>query len=152
MDDEARTKRRLPEWLNGQTLVLATVTAAFAAMVQAGFGNLRDDLDARMDRLYVEVRADIREVRAEIGGLRTEMRAEIDALRKEVRADIRALREEFRADLRKLNEEVRGLDDRLRNVEIRLAGVEAALPLPGGGPAPPGAPPTRGEGAAGHAG
>ena len=134
MDDEARTKRRLPEWLNGQTLALATVTAAFAAMVQAGFGNLRDDLDARMDRLYTEMRADIRE------------------LRTEVRADIRTLREEFRADLRKLNEEVRGLDDRLRNVEVRLAGVEAALPLPGGGPAPPGTPPTRGEGAAGHAG
>ena len=145
MDDEARTKRRLPDWINGQTLVLATVTAAFAAMVQAGFGNLRDDLDARMDRLYTEMRADLRE-------LRTEVRAEIGGLRKEVRADIRALREEFRADLRKLNEEVRGLDDRMRNVEVRLAGVEAALPLPGAGPAPPAPPPAGGGGDAGHAG
>ena len=60
MGDEARTKGRLPEWLNGQTLALATVMVAFAGMMQAGFGNLRDGLETRIDRLSTEVQADVR--------------------------------------------------------------------------------------------
>ena len=119
MGDEARTKGRLPEWLNGQTLALATVMAAFAAMVQAGFGNLRDDLEGRMDRLSTEVRTDIRE-------LQTEVRADIRGLDERLRnVEVRLERVELR-----LGNVERRLDDvehRLGNVEHRLDGVEQRL-------------------------
>ncbi len=53
------------------------------------------------------VRAEIRDVRAEIGGVRTGLRDEIAELRTELRAEIAELRTELRAEIAELRTELR---------------------------------------------
>jgi len=60
-------------------------------------------LEARMDLLRQEVKAEIaglrQEVRAEIAGLRQEMEEKFNGLRQEVRAEIAGLRQEVKAEI-----------------------------------------------------
>ena len=101
-------KVTFPQWLNGQTIAVLTLVAALGAMTQAGF---------------IDIRSEIRQVRGEMGQLRTEMRDEIGQLRTEMGQ----LRAEVRSDLGQVK-------DRLRNVELEVASIKAGMaPAPGTG-------------------
>ncbi|HEU0018840.1 MAG TPA: hypothetical protein VFQ14_00980 [Thermoleophilaceae bacterium] len=90
-----------------------------------------DDLADRMDAGFARTEAALRDLRAEVGVLRTEMRTELRDMRTELKGDIGDLRTELKGDIGGLRTE---LDD-LRTVMIRfgiaimvcLAGVIATL-------------------------
>ena len=98
-------KITFPQWLNGQTIAMLTLVAAFAAITQAGFTDIRS-----------EMRQMRTEVSSEIGQLRNEMRDEIGQLRTEMGQ----LRTEVRSDLGQVK-------DRLRNVELEVASIKAGM-------------------------
>lgn len=68
-----------------------------------------DDLAGRMDAGFTHVSGEIRELRTEIGVLRTELRTESRDLRADLEADIKGLRTELKGDI-----------DALRSVVFRF--------------------------------
>jgi hypothetical protein len=71
-----------------------------------------DDLSHRVDAGFVRVDADLRELRSEVGRLRSELRSEfreaIGGLRSEMRREIGGLRRELRGEVGGLRSELRG--------------------------------------------
>ena len=111
----------LPNWLNGQTIAILTACLAVAAMQQTGTVALRTEMHQ----------------------LRAEMHAGFGDLRREVQSDVGELRQEVRSDIGELRRDVGRLNERVRGVEIRLAAIEAVLPLVRGpvSPTPASTPP-----------
>ena len=93
-----------------------TVIAAIISILGVGFLGL-------LGYFLQGLRAEMRDLRADIGELRSEMRAEIGELRSEMRAEIGELRSEISA----LRSEVHRIDSRLVRVETLLADGLAAL-------------------------
>ena len=112
-------KITFPQWLNGQTIAMLTLVAAFAAITQAGFTDMRSEMRQMRNEVsseFVQVRGEIGQLRTEMGQLRNEMRDEIGQLRTEVRSDLGQVK------------------DRLRNVELEVASIKAGMaPAPGTG-------------------
>ncbi len=75
------------------------------------------------------VRAEIRDVRAEIGGVRTELRAEIAELRTELRAEIAELRTELRDGLAAASAERQAIRREVQSLAERVARLEGAVPF-----------------------
>jgi hypothetical protein len=67
-----------------------------------------DDLANRMDAGFARIGGEIRELRLEIGVLRTETRTESRSLRTELKGDIAELRTEVKGDIAELRTEVKG--------------------------------------------
>ena len=72
----------------------------------------------------VATKADVAELRAEIGELRTASKADVAELRSELKADILELRSELKADILDLRSEFARLETRLT---LRLGGAMAVL-------------------------
>ena len=73
---------------------------------------------------WADNRAGFSELRAEIGDHRRELKQDIASSRAELKQDIASLRAELRQDISALRLDVRGLDDRLDEVNVRLVAVE----------------------------
>ena len=79
-----------------------------------------DDLANRMDAGFARIGGEIRELRLEIGVLRTETRTESRSLRTELKGDIAELRTELKGDIAELRAEVKGDIEALRAVMVRF--------------------------------
>ena len=95
----------LPNWLDSRTIAILTailtVALALGAMVQSGY--------ARMGQEFGQLRQEFGQLRQEFG-----------QLRQELRQDIKNVRDELGA-------EIKGLDTRLRTVEIDVAAIRERL-------------------------
>jgi hypothetical protein len=79
-----------------------------------------DDLARRMDAGFVRLDRDLRDLRAEIGGLRVEMRQEIGGLRQEMGQEVGGLRQEIAS--------LRGTMNRFGiGIMVALVGMIAAI-------------------------
>ena len=71
------------------------------------------------------LRNEIRDLRTEVGDLRTAMRTEVGDLRTEVHSDVGDLRIEVRTDIGDLHGEVGDLSERVAKREVTVARIEA---------------------------
>ena len=74
-------KITFPQWLNGQTIAMLTLVAAFAAITQAGFTDMRSE----MRQMRNEVSSEIGQLRTEMGQLRTEVRLDLGQVKDRLR-------------------------------------------------------------------
>ena len=74
-------KVTFPQWLNGQTIAMLTLVAAFAAITQAGFTDMRSE----MRQMRNEVSSEIGQLRTEMGQLRTEVRSDLGQVKDRLR-------------------------------------------------------------------
>ena len=102
----------LPNWLDSRTIAILTTLL----MVALGLG-------AMMQTTYLSIGQEFGQLRQEFAQLRQEfgqLRQEFGQLRQEFGQDIKSLRDELGA-------EIRGLDKRLRAVEIEVAAIRERL-------------------------
>ena len=105
---QTTAKIGLPNWLNGQTAVLVAI---FGLLLTA----------------YLDLRAEFRDVRAEIAALGSDLRAEIADLRTEVRSEIASVRSELGADIAQLRTELHDFRAEVRADIARLDAGQRAL-------------------------
>lgn len=139
----------LPHWLDSRTIAILTTTLtvalAIGVMIQTAFSGLAQDigqirqeighvrqdttsmghgLSADIENVRLELSADIENVRSELG-------ADIESVRSELSADIENVRLELSAGIDKVRDElgaeIKGLDTRLRTVEIDVAAIRERL-------------------------
>ena len=58
-----------------------------------------DDLNRKVDAGFVRIEGDIRDLRAEVIGLRIEVKGEMEGLRAEVKTEVNGLRTELKAEV-----------------------------------------------------
>jgi tetrahydromethanopterin S-methyltransferase subunit G len=87
------------------------------AMRQSWTDDRLDDLNGKVDVLWVEMRTEFRAVRAEMKeeftAVRAEMKEEFTAVRTEMREEFTAVRTEMKSEFRAMNERFDKVDDRL---------------------------------------
>ena len=110
----------LPYWLDSRTIAVLTTTLtvalAIGALMQTAFSRLAQDIaQIRQDLTSMD-----RGLGADIENVRLELSADIENVRLELSADIDKVRDE-------LGGEIKGLDTRLRTVEIDVAAIRERL-------------------------
>ena len=106
----------LPSWLDSRTIAVLTTTLtvalAIGAMMQTAFSRLGQDIG--------QLRQDIGQLRQDMTSMDRGLSADIKNVRLELSAEIDKVRDELGA-------EIKGLDTRLRTVEIDVAAIRERL-------------------------
>ena len=85
------------------------------------------DARTHTDQGLAQVRAEVRDLRAEARADSAQMRAENQGLRDEVRADNQNLRQEIRADLAEVKSNVAGLRRDVQSLSERTSRLEGVI-------------------------
>jgi len=113
---KTRSNGVLPDWLDSRTIAILTTLLTVALA-----------LGAMMQTTYSRMGQEFGQLRQEFGQLRQELRQEIGELRRDLSTDIKNVRVELTADIEnvrdELGAEIKGLDTRLRTVEIDVAAI-----------------------------
>ena len=143
----APERRSMTRWAEIATIVGSVLMAAGVLVggtrwavvsavepLRAEVRELRRDVGALRDHVHTEVGALRDHVRTEVGALRGYVHTEVGALREDIRKEIGTLREDVHRDIGELRQSVHGIDVRLARVEegqqvivTRLERVESRL-------------------------
>ncbi|MDE0660988.1 MAG: hypothetical protein OXI79_15220 [Gammaproteobacteria bacterium] len=114
-----RSNGVLPNWLDGRTTAILTTLL----MVALALGAMMQTTYSRMGLEFSQMRQEFGQLRQEFGQLRQELRQDIKNLRDELGAEIKGLDTRLRA----VEIDVAAIRERLTAVEVEVSAIRVAM-------------------------